>query len=206
MVSRPPHDDRTSGSGRVARGFLDGLERWLASDRSPDGPSARAALLEVLREAQAAQPSMALVHQLAARALAVADTSVARGDRAADLRQFVLESCAAERRDLEKAVADGTVTHDEARAVREAARELRPRGHAAVLEGRDLGLQLEGVEHHAVADQAARAGVQDARGHQVQYEGLALVDHASDPAGPGFAERRCRPLRRPRRPSPGRRA
>jgi translation initiation factor 2B subunit (eIF-2B alpha/beta/delta family) len=103
----------------VARGFLDGLERWLASDRSPDGASARAALLEVLREAQAAQPSMALVHQLAARALAVADTSVARGDRAADLRQFVLESCAAERRDLEKAVADAARTAAELITVRE---------------------------------------------------------------------------------------
>ena len=106
MVSRRPNDDRTSGSGRVARGFLTGLERWLENDRSGDAPTCRAALLAVLREAQTAEPTLALVHQLAARALAVADTSLSRGDRAADLRQFVGESCAAERRDLEKATDD----------------------------------------------------------------------------------------------------
>ena len=40
----------------------------------------RSALFEWLREAQAAQPTMALVHQLAARALEVMNTAVARGD------------------------------------------------------------------------------------------------------------------------------
>src|SRR5262245_600338 len=98
--------DRTSGSGSVARGFLDALERWAAIDRSADATALRAALLAWLRAAQAAQPSMALVHQFAARALAVADTAVARGDRAADLRSHLAASCAAERRDLEQAVAD----------------------------------------------------------------------------------------------------
>jgi translation initiation factor 2B subunit (eIF-2B alpha/beta/delta family) len=49
---------------------------------------------------------MALVHQLAARALSVADTSVARGDRPADLRAHVAASCVAERDDLERAMRD----------------------------------------------------------------------------------------------------
>src|SRR5262245_21976507 len=98
--------DRTSGSGSVARGFLDALERWAATDRSPEPAALRAALLPWLRTAQAAQPSMALVHQFAARALAVADTAVARGDRAADLRAHLAASCAAERGDLARAVAD----------------------------------------------------------------------------------------------------
>jgi len=98
--------DRSSGSGGVARGFLDALERWAAVDRSAEAPAVRAALLTWLREAQAAQPSMALVHQLAARALAVADSAVVRSDRAADLRAHLAASCAAERRDLEQAIAD----------------------------------------------------------------------------------------------------
>jgi len=98
--------DHTSGSGSVARGFLSALERWAAIDRSADAPALRAALLAWLRASQAAQPSMALVHQFAARALAVADTAVARGDRAADLRAHLAASCDAERRDLERAVAD----------------------------------------------------------------------------------------------------
>lgn len=98
--------DRTSGSGGVARGFLGALERFVATDRSSDTPALRAAVLAWLREAQAAQPTMALVHQLAARALSVADTSVARGDRPADLRAHLAASCGAERVDLERAVAD----------------------------------------------------------------------------------------------------
>jgi len=102
--------DRSSGSGGVARGFLDALERWAALDRSGEPAALRAALLKWLREAQAAQPSMALVHQLAARALAVADTAVARGDRAADLRAHLAASCAAERHDLEQAIADAAKT------------------------------------------------------------------------------------------------
>jgi translation initiation factor 2B subunit (eIF-2B alpha/beta/delta family) len=98
--------DRTSGSGSVGRGFLEALERWVAVDRSADARALRAALLTWLRDAQAAQPSMALVHQFAARALAVADTAVERGDRPADLRAHLAASCTAERRDLEQAVAD----------------------------------------------------------------------------------------------------
>src|SRR5258706_2326806 len=96
--------DRTSGAGGVARGFLDALERFVGTDRSRDTRALRAALLAWLREAQAAQPTMALVHQLAARALSVADTAVARGDGTADLRAHVAASCATEREDLERAV------------------------------------------------------------------------------------------------------
>jgi translation initiation factor 2B subunit (eIF-2B alpha/beta/delta family) len=98
--------DRTSGAGGVARAFLDALERFVGTDRAQDTRALRAALLAWLRDAQAAQPTMALVHQLAARALSVADSSVARGDRAADLRAHVAASCTAEREDLERAMKD----------------------------------------------------------------------------------------------------
>jgi translation initiation factor 2B subunit (eIF-2B alpha/beta/delta family) len=98
--------DRSSGAGGVARAFLEALERFVGTDRAQDPRALRAALLAWLREAQAAQPTMALVHQLAARALSVADSSVARGDRAADLRAHVAASCAAERADLEQATRD----------------------------------------------------------------------------------------------------
>jgi translation initiation factor 2B subunit (eIF-2B alpha/beta/delta family) len=99
-------NDLTSGAGGVARGFLDALERFVATDRSQAAPTLRAALLAWLRAAQAAQPTMALVHQLAARALSVADTSVARGDGAADLRSHLAASCAVEREDYERSVKD----------------------------------------------------------------------------------------------------
>lgn len=93
-------EDRTSGAGDVALAFLAELERWLATDRSPSAPDLRAALLAWLREAQRAQPTLALVHQLAARALAVADGGLARGEPAADVRRALAASCAAEREDL----------------------------------------------------------------------------------------------------------
>jgi len=99
-------DNRTGGSGGVARTLLDDLERWSLTDRSPDARTLRAALLAWLREAQAAQPSMALVHQFAARALAIADTSVARGDVPEDLRRNLVASCDAEREDLARAITD----------------------------------------------------------------------------------------------------
>ena len=99
-------DNRTGGSGGVARTLLDDLERWSLTDRSPDARALRAALLAWLREAQAAQPSMALVHQFAARALAIADTSVARGDAPEDLRRNLVASCDAEREDLTRAISD----------------------------------------------------------------------------------------------------
>ncbi len=99
-------DDHRSGSAAVAEGWLGALERWLAVDRSPTSPALRAALLAWLRAAQSAQPSMGLVHQLAARALSIADTAVSRGDSPLDLRRSLLESCAAERSDLAAAVAN----------------------------------------------------------------------------------------------------
>lgn len=92
--------DRVSGSSTIAGSFLGELERWLAVDRSASSAALRASLLAWLRDAQAAQPTMALVHQLAARALAVADTGVANGDSPLDLRQSLVASCAAEREDL----------------------------------------------------------------------------------------------------------
>lgn len=93
-------EERESGSSDVALAFLAELERWAATDRSRDAAGLRATLLTQLRAAQAAQPSMALVHQLASRALDVATTGVARGDGAADVRAAVAQSCAAERDDL----------------------------------------------------------------------------------------------------------
>jgi translation initiation factor 2B subunit (eIF-2B alpha/beta/delta family) len=98
-------DDRTSGSSHVALEFLAGIERWVATDTSGTPVAFRAALLARLRAAQAAQPTMALVHQLAARALDVADTGVARGDGVADLRAHLGHSCGAERDDLNAAQA-----------------------------------------------------------------------------------------------------
>ena len=61
--------DHESGSSDVALAFLEDLERWSAIDTSASARELQAALLGWLRAAQAAQPTMALVHQLAARAL-----------------------------------------------------------------------------------------------------------------------------------------
>jgi translation initiation factor 2B subunit (eIF-2B alpha/beta/delta family) len=171
--------DRSSGAGGVARAFLDALERFVGTDRAQDTRALRAALLAWLREAQAAQPTMALVHQLAARALSVADSSVARGDRAADLRAHIAASCAAERADLEQATRDAagvaaqllagrepwiaTLSASEAvlAAIRKLAGEGRkPRVLVAEsrprLEGRDTARALAeaGIETWLVADAA----------------------------------------------------
>ncbi len=93
-------EDRSSGSSGVAGAFLDELGRWAALDRSTSAAAFHGALLAWLRAAQAAQPAMALVHQLAARALDVAAAGIARGDPPADLRAHLAQSCAAEREDL----------------------------------------------------------------------------------------------------------
>src|SRR6516162_10502914 len=77
--------DHISGSSDVALAFLKDLERWTAIDTSTTAPGLRATLLRFLRGAQDAQPSLALVHQLAARALQVADSGVTRGDAPAEL-------------------------------------------------------------------------------------------------------------------------
>jgi len=162
--------DRTSGSSEVAQALLAELETWAATDASASPPALRAALLAFLRGAQAAQPSMALVHQLAARALSVADAGVARGDSVVELRAQLARSCAAERDDLaasRQAVArtaarlvterNGWIaTLSASAAVREAAFELQRAGReprALVGEGRP---RLEGREQAAAL---ARAGV-----------------------------------------------
>lgn len=94
-------EDRSSGSTDVARAFLEELARWLGVDRSSDPDGFRAALLLWLRRSQAAQPSMALIHQLAARALDVTATAVQRGDTVPDMRNHLAASCDAERADLD---------------------------------------------------------------------------------------------------------
>lgn len=96
-------DDHTSGSISIAERFLGELERWLSTDRSASPAALRSALLAWLREAQAQQPSMALIHQLAARALAVADAGASREDVVTQMRGHLAESCEAERRDLQLA-------------------------------------------------------------------------------------------------------
>ena len=92
--------DRASGASAVAEAFLGELERWTAVDRSTDSTGFQASLLRFLRDAQAAQPSMALIHQLSARALDVATTGVRRGDKVVDLRGHLVQSCRTEREDL----------------------------------------------------------------------------------------------------------
>jgi translation initiation factor 2B subunit (eIF-2B alpha/beta/delta family) len=96
-------DDRTSGSSDVAHGFLEELKRWAALDTSGSTRELRMALLGRLRAAQAAQPTMALVLQLGARALDVVDAAAARGDSPAAARRALEESCAAEQTDLREA-------------------------------------------------------------------------------------------------------
>lgn len=182
-------EDRSDGSTSVASGFLDSLERRVATDRSPSAPALRASLLAWLRDAQRAQPSMALVHQLAARALAVADAGAAREDGAADLRAHLAASCASEREDLAAATKAAARTAAElvpqsgawiatlsmSAAVLEAFRELqrlgrRPRALVAEsrpkLEGRQMAARLaaEGIPVWLVADAALPMLVQQAAG------------------------------------------
>ncbi|MBI1795739.1 MAG: hypothetical protein HY076_05070 [Candidatus Eisenbacteria bacterium] len=162
--------DRASGSADVALGFLAALERWSAIDTSPAPAALRAALLAFLRAAIAAQPSMALVHQLAARALAVADAALARGASIAVLREELARTAAAERTDLVAARAGlarqaaGLIEENGAwlatlsmsTAVRDAVLEAARRGRAPrvlVGEGRP------GCEGRALAAALAAAGV-----------------------------------------------
>jgi translation initiation factor 2B subunit (eIF-2B alpha/beta/delta family) len=102
--------DHVSGSSAVALAFLETLERWVNTDRSPSVAAYRVALLAWLREAQNVQPTMALVHQLAARALDVADASAAREDAITDARTSLLRSVAAEREDLATSERDAART------------------------------------------------------------------------------------------------
>ncbi len=162
--------DRASGSGEVALAFLRELERWAATDTSTSAPALRDALLARLRAAQAAQPNLALIHQLAARALDVADSGVVRGDTPAALRDALAGSCAAERADL--AVAQAAVARTAAAlldrrggwiatlsasgAVREALVHAHQSGcepRALVAEGRP------GLEGRSLAASLAAAGM-----------------------------------------------
>jgi translation initiation factor 2B subunit (eIF-2B alpha/beta/delta family) len=182
-------DDRSSGSTSVAAGFLDSLERWLATDRWPSSPALRTALLAWLRAAQRSQPSMALVHQLAARALSVADAGLAREDSAPDLRAHLAASCASERDDLAESTRATARTAAElvpqsdawiatlsmSGMVLEAFRELKRRGRrprALVAESRPrfegrlmaAALAAEGIPVWLVADAALPMLVQQAAG------------------------------------------
>lgn len=91
------------GASAEALSFLDHLERWAAIDTSADAATLHTALLAHLRGAQAAHAANGLVHQLAARALDVADAGLHRTGPPAALRVQLAQSCAAERADLEGA-------------------------------------------------------------------------------------------------------
>lgn len=111
--------DRYSGSSEVAMAFLSELRVWAAANTSRSLTDLRAGLLAHLRAAQASQPAMALVHQLAARALMVADGSVTRGESLPDARRALEQSCIAEAEDL---------TTCQAAVARQAAELLTERG------------------------------------------------------------------------------
>ncbi len=143
-----PLEDRTSGSGEVALGFLAGLERWAATDTSTTPAAFRATLLARLRAAQAAQPTLALVHQLAARALDVADTGVARGDRVPDLRAHLARSCAAERDD--QAAAEAAVAATAARLVTERGAWIATLSASGTVRRAILELQRAGREPRVI--------------------------------------------------------
>lgn len=180
--------DRTSGSAEVALHFLDEIERWVATDVSTSAAALRTSLLARLRAAQAEQPSFALVHQLAGRALEVADTGVRRGDRPVDLRAEIQRALAAERDDraaVQRAVARtaaGLVTERGAwiatlsasGAVRAALAELQRLGRAPralvgegrpLLEGRALAADLgaQGIPTWLVVDAALPLLISQAR-------------------------------------------
>jgi translation initiation factor 2B subunit (eIF-2B alpha/beta/delta family) len=90
--------DSTASAAALA--FLARLERQAAVDTSTTAVALRDALLGFLRAEQRADPVSGLVHQLAARALDVAETGVTRAAAPADVRRSLAESCVAERADL----------------------------------------------------------------------------------------------------------
>lgn len=157
-------DDRDAGSTSVAAAMLDALERWLAADRSPSGPAVRAGLLAWLREAQVAQPSMALVHQLAARALAVADAGLAREDAAADLRAHLAASCASERADLAEAT----------KATARTAADLLPREEPWIATLSLSGMVLEALRELKRRGRRPRALVAESR-PRLEGRGMAAA-------------------------------
>ncbi|MGH7730164.1 MAG: translation initiation factor eIF-2B, partial [Candidatus Eiseniibacteriota bacterium] len=163
-------DDRTSGASDVALAFLAEIERRLAVDMSGSAPAFRAALLGWLRDGQRAQPTMALIHQLAARALEVTDAGLARGDRPAGIRHALALSCEAERNDLVQAL--GAVAQQAAALVTErggwiatlsssgAVRDAVIEAHGAGREPRVLVAESRPLnEGRAMAATLAAAGV-----------------------------------------------
>jgi translation initiation factor 2B subunit (eIF-2B alpha/beta/delta family) len=88
------------GATAEALDFLSGLERWSSAGPAADAAALHAALLDHLRAAQAANAANALIHQLAARALEVADAGLRRGESAPGMRAQLAQSCAAARADL----------------------------------------------------------------------------------------------------------
>jgi translation initiation factor 2B subunit (eIF-2B alpha/beta/delta family) len=91
------------GASAEALRFLARLERWAAVDTSANAAALHGALLVHLRSEQAADAANGLIHQLAARALDVADAGLHRGAPPPELRVQLAQSCAAERADLEGA-------------------------------------------------------------------------------------------------------
>ena len=182
-----PADPQTSGSGGSGARFLSDLQHFVANERSHRTAEVRQALYAWVRNAQAEAPSIALVHQFSARALSVANTSLGRGDSAAELRAHLLQSCHAEASDLIAAIegvaktAAATITtsepwiatlshstavlealrllHREGRGPRVLLAESRPR-----LEGRDLATTLaaQGIPVWVVADAALPMVMQQA--------------------------------------------
>lgn len=172
-------DDRGSGSSDVALALLEELRRYAEVDTSRSADALRLALLARLRTEQAAQPTMALVHQLAVRALDVVTTAVRHGEGVAAARERLAASCTAERDDLlaaraavartavelvtdrggwiatlsaSTAVRDAFLAaHDAGRSVRALVAESRPR-----CEGRNLAATLAraGIDTWLVADAA----------------------------------------------------
>lgn len=163
-------EDRTSGSSDVAGVFLAELQRWATVDTSTSVPALRQSLLAELRRAQSAQPSLALVHQLAARALSVVDAGLGRGDRLVDLRTHLAESCGAESADLvaaRQAIACSAAalvaqpgswiaTLSGSTAVRDALLEAQRQGRAPRVLLAESRPRLEG---RALASALAQAGI-----------------------------------------------
>jgi translation initiation factor 2B subunit (eIF-2B alpha/beta/delta family) len=148
-------EDRRSGSADVARGFLDALERWAAVDTTTKPNAFRESLLGFLRMAQAAQPSMALVHQFAWRALEVADTGIKRGDALPAIRASLDASCKAEREDLAAAQT----------ALARQALELLDTRHAWIATLSASGTVVEALVEAQRAGRAPRALVAEGRPH-----------------------------------------
>lgn len=179
---------RHRGSSAVALAFLDALDQWAATDQSASTPQLCHALLAWLRSQQSAEPTRALLHQMAARALTVAESALLRGDSPSAVHRELAASVSAERSDLAASiestakVATQLVTSDApwiatlshsalvhqslvglsraGRAPRVLAAESRPG-----LEGRTMAEQLatDGIECWLVADAALPMLMQQAQ-------------------------------------------